>query len=100
MHIRRTETQWKIKENVYHFFIVHFCCHNTETSVLGIDATCNLCNLWTSDSCQLVHNVAGNRPVFLGPLLFQFTKDEFIFTRFALEMIALDPEITNIKKIG
>ena len=88
-----------MKENVYHFLIAHFCCHNTEMSVLGIDTTFNLCNIWITDSCykndQLVYN-----PVFWGPLLFQFTKDESISTRFALEMIALDPEITSIKKIG
>ena len=80
--------------------IVHFCCPDTETSVLGIDTTFNLCDLWITGSCykndRLVHNASGNHPVFLGPLLFYFTKDKSTFTRFALEMIGLDPEITNI----
>ena len=102
-----------IKEKIYYFFmcsprqiedIVQLCCRETESSVLGIDTTFNLCNLWVTDSCykndRIVHNVTGNHPVFLGPLLFHFTKDESTFTRFALEMIALDPEVINIKKIG
>ena len=102
-----------IKEKIYYFFmcsprqiedIVQLCCRETESSVLGIDTTFNLCNLWVTDSCykndRIVHNVTGNHPAFLGPLLFHFTKDESTFTRFALEMIALDPEVINIKKIG
>ena len=101
-----------IKEKIYFFIyfprqiedIVQLCCSETESSVLGIDTTFNLCNLWVTDSCckndRIVHNVTSNHPVFLGPRLFHFTKDESTFTRFALEMIALDPEVINIKKIG
>ena len=93
-----------IKEKMYYLFmcsprqiedIVQLCCRETESSLLGIDTTFNLCNLWVTDSCykndRIVHNVTGNHPVFL---------DESTFTTFALEMIALDPEVINIKQIG
>ena len=101
-----------IKENVYHFFmcsprqiksIFHFWCCDTETSVLRIDTTFNLWDLWITDSCykngRLVHNATGDHPVFLGPLLFHFTKEKCTFTRFALEMVGLNPEITNVRLV-
>lgn len=102
-----------IKENAYFFFmcserqikdIVKFCCSNSDTAVLGIDTTFNLCNLWITDSCyrndRIVNNSTENHPVFLGPLLFHFTKDAATFTRFALEMMAIDPAIALLEKIG
>ena len=43
----------------------------------------------------------GNNPVFLGPLIFHFTKDVKTFTRFAVEMIAMNPVImSELKKVG
>ena len=73
--------------------------------MLGIDTTFNLCDLWVTDTCYknkcLVNNKTGNHPAFLGPLLFHFTKDDTTFTRFAMEIIAMDPVImSQLKKIG
>ena len=72
-------------------------------SVLGIDTTFNLCNLWVTDSCyrnkRLVNNVSGENPNFLAPSLFHFTKDEQTFRRFAVELLA-NPRLANLKKIG
>ena len=42
----------------------------------------------------------GNHPVFLGPSLFHFTKDQSTFTRFALELQARNSEIRKLKKVG
>ena len=101
-----------IKENAYYFFvasqrqvedIVQFCCQESGAAVLGVDTTFNLCNLWVTDSCYRnarIVNATGNHPVFLGPLMFHFTKDESTFTRFALEMMALNASISRVKKIG
>ena len=70
-------------------------------SVLGIDTTFNLCNLWVTDSCyrnkRLVNNVWGENPNFLAPSLFHFTKDEQTFRRFAVELLA-NPRLANLKK--
>ena len=103
-----------IKENAYYFFmcsrrqiedIISFCCTGVDSEVLGIDTTYNLCDMWVTDSCykdkRLVSNTTGNHPIFLGPLIFHFTKDKDTFTRFALEMMAIDPlVISKLKKIG
>ena len=117
MHVRRTETRWYDQVNhnkrerisFLHVLarqiksIFHFWCCDTEASVLGIDTTFNLCELWITDSCykngRLVHNATGDHPAYLGPLLFHFTKEEFTFTRFALEMVGLNPEITNVRLV-
>ena len=43
----------------------------------------------------------GNNPIFLGPSIFHFTKDEKTSTRFAAEMIAMNTVImTELKKVG
>ena len=61
-----------------------FCCSQNEVSVLGIDTTFNLSEMWITDSSyqnkRVVGNVSGDHPVFLGPDLFHFTKDEKTFT--------------------
>ena len=71
-----------------------FCCPESNASVLSIDTTFNLCDLWITDSCykntRIVNLATGNHPVFLGPLMFQFTKD---FSHLALEMMAVDSTI-------
>ena len=102
-----------IKEKAYYYFmsssrqledVVTFCCCKNDVAVLGIDTTFNLCDLWVTDSCyknkRLINNLTGNHPVFLGPLLFHFTKDESTFNRFVLEMMAMDLRVSQLKKIG
>ena len=60
--------------------------------------------MWVTDSSyrnkRIVGNVSRDYPVFLGPALFHFTKDEKTFTRFALELQAEAPAIRDLKKIG
>ena len=81
-----------------------FCCTAQSSSVLDIDTTYNLCDMWVTDSCyrnkRLIRNDSGHHPVFLGPVLFHFTKDDQTFTRFALELQASYPETRKLKKIG
>ena len=56
--------------------ITKFCCLESNASVLGIDTTFNLCDLWVTDSCykntRIVNRATGNHPVFLRPLMFHF----------------------------
>ena len=49
---------------------------------------------------ETIGNDSGNHPVFLGPVLFHFTKDNQTFTRFALELQASNPETRKLKKIS
>ena len=83
--------------------IKQFCCGNN-ASVLGIDTTFNLCDMWVTDTCyrnqRLTNPENGQHPIFLGPTLFHFTKDEQTFSRLALEMVDADPALNNIKSIG
>ena len=79
--------------------IKQFCCGNN-ASVLGIDTTFNLCDMWVTDTCyrnqRLTNPENGQHPIFLGPTLFHFTKDEQTFSRLALEMVDADPALNNI----
>lgn len=51
--------------------IEQFCCSCIDATTLGIDTAFNLCDIWISDSCyrnkQLIHQLSGGDPVFLGP---------------------------------
>lgn len=49
---------------------------------------------------RIVNTETGNYPIFLGPSLLHFTKDQSTFTRFALELQACDRDIRNFKKAG
>ena len=102
-----------IKNNAYFFFIAtsrqtndisKFCCGGNNSSVLGVDTTFNLCELWVTDSSyrnkRIINMKTGNHPVFLGPSLFHFTKDQSTFARFALELQACNSEIRKLKKVG
>ena len=84
--------------------VVKFCCTVQNISVLGIDTTYNLCNMWVTDSSyqnkRLIGYDSGRHPVFLGPVLFHFTKDDQTFTWFALELQASNPETRKLKKIS
>ena len=102
-----------VKKRFYFFYLsterqaedlVKFCCTGQNTSVLGIDTTYNLCDMWVTDSCyrnkRLIGSDSGHHPVFLGPVLFHFTKDDQTFTRFTLELQASNSETRKLKKIG
>lgn len=102
-----------VNSNDYSFFlcsedqiedIERFCCGDRHNSVLCIDTTFNLCKLWATDTSyrnqRLINPRMNDHPVFLGPVILHFTKDESIFKRLALEMIAFNPNIINLKKIG
>ena len=58
------------------------------SSVLGVDTTFNLCNMWVTDTCyhnkRIIKPKTGNNPLFLGPTLFYFTKDDKTFSRLGL----------------
>ena len=71
-------------------------------SVLSIDTTYNLCDLWLTDTSfknEHLINSSGNHPIFLGPS-FHFRKVESAFSHFFFEMVSLDPEIIDLEKIG
>ena len=72
-------------------------------SVLCVDTTFNLCPYWVTDCTytnqRLITN-SGNHPIFLGPSIIHFEKDEIIFRRFISEMCCFEPKIQEIKCIG
>ena len=72
-------------------------------SVLCVDTTFNLCPYWVTDCTytnqRLITN-SGNHPIFLGPLIIHFEKDEIIFRRFISEMCCFKPKIQEIDRIG
>ena len=84
--------------------IKKFCCQDSNPSVLPIDTTYNLCDLWVTDSSyrnkRLINRASGNYPVFIGPMMLHFTKDENAFGRFALELLSADHELVGLKNIG
>ena len=84
--------------------ITKFCCPESDASVLGIDTTFNLCDLWVTDSCyrntRIVNHATGNHLAFLGPLMLHFTEDKSTFSHFGLEMVAVDSTISHLKKVG
>ena len=73
--------------------ITKFCCPESDGSVLGIDKRFNLHDLWVTDSCYkdtwIVNRATGNHQVFLGPLMFHFTRGKSTFSCIALQMMAV-----------
>ena len=84
--------------------IEKFCCKDTETSVLGIDTTFKLCDMWLTDTSyrnqRLLATRSNKHPVVLGPAMLHFTKDETTFQRFCLELLWANPGLNKIKKVG
>ena len=84
--------------------MLKFCCTPHNSSVLGVDTTYNLCDMWMTDTCyrskRLINPKTKSHPVFLGPMLFHFTKNKETFLRFALELFTSDPGMSNLKHIG
>ena len=66
-----------------------FCCDSN--GVLAVDTTFNLCGSWFTDTCyynKRLVNSDGHNPVFLGPTLIHFIKDQ------------KSPKIRNLHTIG
>ena len=84
--------------------VTKFCCPESNASVLDIDTTFNLSDLWLTNSCykniRIINHVTRNLPVFLGPLIFYLSKDQSTFSNFALEMMAFDSNISLLAKVG
>ena len=71
--------------------------------VLCIDTTFNLCSSWVTDTSYKnlrLLNHDGTFPIFLGPCIVHFEKDDFIFNRFASEMCSYQPMKRSLKTIG
>ena len=51
-------------------------------------------------SQRLLNSGSRKHPVFLGPVMKHFTKDENTFMRFALEILASNSKLYEIKRIG
>ena len=84
--------------------IEKFCTTELEASVLAVDTTFNLCDMWITDTSyrnkRLLNPTTGKHPVFLSPVMPHFSKNEKIFGRFALELVSTNPKLKHSKKIG
>ena len=84
--------------------IKQFCCRKNDAAPLAIDTTFNLCDLWLTDTSyrnkRLLNESTGTSPVFLGPCMFHFTKDEEVFSRFASEIRIGNSELDDLKILG
>ena len=84
--------------------IEQFCCSSYDSSVLAVDTTFNLCDLWITDTTyrnkRIVKVENGKHPVHLGPIMLHFSKDKETFGRFALELLAASPDLKELKTIG
>lgn len=84
--------------------ISRFCTKQSDSEVLGVDTTFNLCDLWITDTSyinqRLINPSSGRSPVHLGPLMLHFTKTEQTFGRFALELVSANPNLKNLKFLG
>ena len=71
--------------------IEKFCCCKSISDSLEIDTTFNLCDLWVTDTSyrkrRLVVDATGKSPVFFGPCMFLFKKDEEAFRRLRLRVL-------------
>ena len=60
--------------------------------------------MWITDtsyrSQRLLNSGSGKHPVFLDPVMIHFTKDENTFMRFAMEILASNSNLHEIKRIG
>ena len=84
--------------------IAKFCCKNSDTAILGVDTTFNLCDLWITDTSyrnkRLLNTTSGGHPVHLGPIMLHFTKDDGTCGRFALELLSANPCLKDLKTLG
>ena len=83
-----------------------FCCdeYDKEACVLGVDSTFGLCDMWITDTSyrnkRLLSARSRGNPVHLGPVMFHMSKDDETFRRFSMEIIASNPNLINLRKIG
>ena len=82
--------------------IEKFCCDNqNNASILAIDTTFNLCDLWITDTTyrnqRLINPISKKNPVYLGPIMFRFTKEDGSFNRFALELLSSNPKLRKLQ---
>ena len=83
-----------------------FCCneYDNEACVLGIDTTFGLCDMWVTDTSyrnkRLLSARSRSNPVHLGPVMFHISKDDETFRRFCMELIASNPNLINLRKVG
>ena len=81
-----------------------FCTTELEASVLAVDTTFNLCDMWITDTSyrnkRLLNPTTGKHLVFLSPVMLHFSKNEKTFGRFALELVSANPKLKDLKKIG
>ena len=102
-----------ITESAYYVFlstdrqlkdIEKFCCSMYDYVPLGIDTTYNLCDLWLTDTSyrnkRLLKESSGHSPVFFGPCMLHFKKNDEAFSRFAMEMRVGNPGLLNLKAVG
>ena len=83
--------------------IEKFCCKLTEPWVFGVETKFNLCDLWITKTSyrnkRLVNTIDRRTPVYLGPIMLHFTKDEKTFGRFGLETLSPNLNLKNISFI-
>ena len=88
--------------------IAKFCCNedDVDISVLGVDTTFNMCDMWLTDTSyrnkrlKTVRSHRKKSPVFMGPAMLHHSKDEETFRRFCCELIAAKPTLSDLKVIG
>ena len=84
--------------------IKQFCCRKDDSVPLAIDTTFNSCDLRLTDTSyrneRLLNESTGTSPVFLGPCMFHFTKDEEAFNRFASEVRIGNSGLADLKILG
>ena len=84
--------------------IEKFCTTELEASVLAVDTTFNLCDMWITDTSyrnkRLLNPTTGKHTVFLFPVMLHFSKNEKTFGRIALELVSANPKLKHLKKIG
>ena len=85
-------------------YIVHFCCTDIDATALAIDTTFYLCNLCVTDTThrnqRLMKSEAKKNPVFLDSIMFHFTKNYDVFTRFALQLLHVNKDAGKLKQVA
>ena len=79
------------------------CCKSTEPGVFAVDTKFNLCDLLITETSYrnkgLVNTIDRRTPLYLGPIMLHFTKDEKTFGRFGLETLSQNLNLKNISFI-
>ena len=84
--------------------IKKFCFEDNNPSALSIDTKFNPCDPWLTGisyrNKRFINREFGENPIFVGPMMLHFTKDEGTFGRIALELLAADPKLIELKNLG